>query len=85
MVPEFQYVRDPQMEGIELDLPEFDLSSIDSLEGTALGQILQDLYSPGRDITADKSLPEGISTFFCSMVTFSSHSSHSSFHSNAGS
>ncbi|MBO0916617.1 hypothetical protein [Streptomyces laculatispora] len=54
-------------DGIELELPELDLLSIDALDGTVLGQVLVEMFSGDRDPASG---PE-----------YSHHSSHSSFSS----
>jgi hypothetical protein len=63
-------------EGIDLEVPELDLRSIDSLEDTALWHILQDLYGTSRDIGAANSAPGDLRG---SHGRFTAHSSHSTF------
>ncbi|MCX5009704.1 MULTISPECIES: hypothetical protein [unclassified Streptomyces] len=58
---------DAERDGIELELPDLDLMSIDALDGTVLGQVLDEMFSGTRDPELG---PE-----------YSHHSSHSSFSS----
>ncbi|GAB7184559.1 hypothetical protein ATKI12_4390 [Kitasatospora sp. Ki12] len=66
-MPEKSDLAGPESVGIELELREFDLSSIDALDGTVLGQVLEEMFSGTRDPASG---PE-----------YSHHSSHSSFSS----
>ncbi|MCO6008573.1 hypothetical protein NE236_26730 [Actinoallomurus purpureus] len=66
---------DQESPELDLNLPDLDLAGIEALDGTALGQMLNDLYRSSRDITAEGS-PLG--QLFSS---FSSHSRHSAFSS----
>lgn len=63
-------------EGIDLEIPELDLQSIDSLEDTALWHILQDLFPTSRDIGGADSAQGGLRG---SRGRFTAHSSHSTF------
>jgi len=83
VVSEMQDPGGPETEGIEFEISELDLSSIEALEGTALGQILQDLYSTGPGITADSSPLGKIFSSFSSFTSFSSHASFTSFSSHS--
>lgn len=62
-------------DGIDLDLGEFDLSSIEELDGTVLGQILNELYP---EEMADGSLGQIFSSH-SRFSSFSAHSRHSQF------
>jgi hypothetical protein len=65
-------------DGIDLDLGEFDLSSVEELEGTVLGQILNELYP---EEMADGSLGQIFSSHsrHSRFSSFSAHSQHSQF------
>jgi hypothetical protein len=60
--------------GLEFQSTEFDLGSVESLAGTALGRILVDLFQSDEDFASRTS----IGPIFSSHSSFSSFSSHSS-------
>ncbi|MET7301173.1 hypothetical protein [Embleya sp. NPDC005575] len=70
--------------GLDLAELELDLSSIDALDGTALGQILKDLYRTGPGAAAEDSPLGRILGSSSSHTSFSSHNSFSSFSSYSG-
>jgi hypothetical protein len=57
---------------IELDLARVDLNTVRSLDGSALGAVLRDLYGPDGDRI------DGEYSMHSSHDSHSSHSSHSS-------
>jgi hypothetical protein len=78
VVSEIDKPASPDAEGIELEISDLDLSSIDSIEGTALWYILQDLYGTSRDITVGSSPHGPVFSSFSSFNAFSAFFSFSS-------
>ncbi|MFE4369427.1 hypothetical protein ACFRMN_14555 [Streptomyces sp. NPDC056835] len=74
-MPEKRDLADVRTDGIELELPELDLMSIDSLDGTVLGQILLEIFSDADPETGSKHSHHHSHSSHSSFSSFSSHSS----------
>ncbi|MFF2407357.1 hypothetical protein [Streptomyces sp. NPDC058092] len=76
-MPEKHDLADAQTDGIELELPELDLMSIDSLDGTVLGQVLLEIFSGADSGSGSQHSHHHSHSSHSSFSSFSSHSSTS--------
>ncbi|MER5362288.1 hypothetical protein [Streptomyces sp. NPDC002785] len=76
-MPEKQDLADTETDGIELELSELDLMSIDSLDGTALGQVLLEIFGGAGSEVGPQYSHHNSHSSHSSFSSFSSHSSSS--------
>jgi hypothetical protein len=76
-MPERHDLADRDTDGIELELAELDLTSIDSLDSTALGQVLLEIFSGADSALGSRDSHHHSHSSHSSFSSFSSHSSTS--------